>query len=284
MSVKNFIPTLWAEGMLRDLDAKSDFAEDCIRDYEGALKQKGDQVRIPTAGEITIKNGKDVVNNTIDAPERPEGGAVTLVVDQERYFNFAVNDVDKAQSMPNIMEEYRQSAAEGMAQEEDAYLASLVAKDEAVKIYGKAPLKVVAGTAGEGEVNAMYLLDLAVERLRENNVADKTKIVVTVPPKFLTLLNRELIDKDTDNSKRISSGYYGTYNGIVIKWSNNVKMQGGVYHMPIRTKRAMAFVRTLVETEAYRPERSFADAIKGLELFGGKIVRPKEIFDLNVTF
>ena len=50
----------------------------------------------------------------------------------------------------------------------------------------------------------------------------------------------------------------------------------------IKTDKAIAFVNPMTHTEAYRPESSFSDAVKGFVLYGGKIVRPKEMINLNV--
>ena len=45
----------------------------------------------------------------------------------------------------------------------------------------------------------------------------------------------------------------------------------------MRTKRAIAFAEQLSEIEAYRPEKRFADAVKGLHLYGVKVVYPEEM-------
>ena len=50
----------------------------------------------------------------------------------------------------------------------------------------------------------------------------------------------------------------------------------------IRTKKAVAFASGIDETEAYRPEQLFSDAIKGLNTFGAKVVRPKEFYSILV--
>jgi hypothetical protein len=52
----------------------------------------------------------------------------------------------------------------------------------------------------------------------------------------------------------------------------------------IRAKRAIAFAQPLTHTEAYRPEKKFADAVKGFILYGAKVVRPKEIININVKY
>ena len=71
-----------------------------------------------------------------------------------------------------------------------------------------------------------------------------------------------------------------------IKVSNNVHTakvgSNNVQHVMVRTERAIAFARPMVHTEPYRPESGFSDAVKGFILFDAKIVRPKELFTMNV--
>ena len=52
----------------------------------------------------------------------------------------------------------------------------------------------------------------------------------------------------------------------------------------IRTQRAIGLAKPLTHTEAYRPEKKFADAVKGFILFDAKVVRPKEIININVKY
>lgn len=76
------------------------------------------------------------------------------------------------------------------------------------------------------------------------------------------------------------------YGKVVIKLSNNVKKtdDGGTDNIMIRTQRAVAFAKPLTHTEPYRPEKKFADAVKGFILFDAKVVRPKEIYNINVKY
>ena len=68
--------------------------------------------------------------------------------------------------------------------------------------------------------------------------------------------------------------------------SNNVKKtdDGATDNIMIRTQRAIAFAKPLTHTEPYRPEKKFADAVKGFILFDAKVVRPKEIYNINVKY
>ena len=288
MAYQNFIPTVWNEGIERELERICVFAEDCNRKYEGSVKEKGESVKILGVGKPTIKSlAKANKNNDIDAPEEIEDTSVIMYINQIRYFNYMVGDIDKAQAVGGIMDALEQETSEGLANEVDTYIASK-AVDESVKaLYGKTPVKVVANeNAGEGEKYVLDILDEALQKLYENDVKSTTKIVVTVSPRFFTLFKRAYINKDTDNSEMLKNGRVGKYGNIIVKMSNNVHTtsNGAVDNIMIRTQRAIAYAKPLTHTEPYRPEKKFADAVKGFILFDAKVVRPKEIININVKY
>ena len=288
MAYQNFIPTVWNEGIERELERICVFAEDCNRKYEGSVKEKGESVKILGVGKPTIKSlAKANKNNDIDAPEEIEDTSVIMYINQIRYFNYMVGDIDKAQAVGGIMDALEQETSEGLANEVDTYIASK-AVDESVKaLYGNSPVKVVANeNAGSGEKYVLDILDEALQKLYENDVKSTTKIVVTISPRFFTLFKRAYINKDTDNSEMLKNGRVGKYGNIIVKMSNNVHRtsNGAVDNIMIRTQRAIAYAKPLTHTEPYRPEKKFADAVKGFILFDAKVVRPKEVININVKY
>lgn len=288
MAYQNFIPTVWNEGIERELERICVFAEDCNRKYEGSVKEKGESVKILGVGKPTIKSlAKANKNNDIDAPEEIEDTSVIMYINQIRYFNYMVGDIDKAQAVGGIMDALEQETSEGLANEVDTYIASK-AVDESVKaLYGNTPVKVVANeNAGTGEKYVLDILDEALQKLYENDVKSTTKIVVTISPRFFTLFKRAYINKDTDNSEMLKNGRVAKYGNIIVKMSNNVHRtsNGTVDNIMIRTQRAIAFAKPLTHTEPYRPEKKFADAVKGFILFDAKVVRPKEVININVKY
>ena len=286
MSYANFIPTVWSEAIQRELERNRVYVEDCNRQFEGEIKKKGDTVRILGVGKPKIKTVlRKNSSADIDGPEEVEDTSVTLVVDQIRYFNYMIDDIDKAQAVGGVMEALNKEAAEAMANEEDRYISNLILRPDVTRLH-TTPLKVVDGTAGTGEVNALAVIDNALQALYEMDVNPTTKIVMTVSPRFYTLFKRAYIGKDTDNSEYMKNGRVARYGNAIIKMSNNVARSDdeAVDHLMIRTQRAIAFAQSVSHVEAYRPEKKFADAVKGYELFGAKIVRPKELLDINVTY
>lgn len=287
MSYANFIPTVWNEQINRELERLCVFVEDCNRKYEGKVKEKGESVKILGVGKPTIRSiAKSARNNDIEAAEEIEDTSIIMQINQIRYFNYKIGDIDKAQAIGGVMEALQEETSEGLANEVDTYVANLAKKDEAVKIYATAP-KVVSGTAGQGEVNVLDALDLAAQKLYENDVKQSTKIVATVTPRFFTKFRKDYASKDTDNSDILKNGKVAMYGNLTIKMSNNVAKartttDGDTDLIQVKTQRAIAFAKPLTHTEAYRPEKGFADAVKGFILFDAKIVRPKEMFILNV--
>lgn len=279
MAYANFIPSVWNEGINRELERLCVFVEDCNRQYEGSVKKKGESVTILGVGKPTIKSlAKANRNNDIDAPEEIEDTSVIMYINQIRYFNYMVGDIDKAQAVNGVMDALEQETSEGLADEVDKYVASFAVDSSVAKLYSEATTVT--------KDNILGVLDLAIQKLYENDVKATTKIVVTISPRFYTLFKQAYIDKDTDNSEMLKNGRVAKYGNVIVKMSNNVHKtdSGATDNIMIRTQRAIAFAKPLTHTEPYRPEKKFADAVKGFILFDAKVVRPKEVININVKY
>jgi hypothetical protein len=135
--------------------------------------------------------------------------------------------------------------------------------------------------------NVLDILDDAIQKLQENDVNFAGGgVTVTVSPRFYKLFKQAHIKIGTDNIKYMENGKVAMYGNVTVKLSNNVCKtdDGATDNIMIRTKKAIAFVNPLTHTEAYRPEKSFADAVKGYVLFDGVVARPKEIININVKY
>lgn len=279
MAYTNFIPSVWEESINKELERVCVFAEDCNRQYEGSVSNKGDSVHILGVGKPTIKSlEREAASGEIEDAEELEDTSVILNINQIRYFNYKVGDIDKAQAVGGLMDALSSETSEGLANEMDKFIADLATDAQVSK------LNSTATTVTKD--NVLDMLDDAIQRLQENDVNMSSGITVTVSPRFYKLFKQAYVGKDTSNSEELKNGKIAMYGNVAVKLSNNVaKTEGGaVDNIMIRTKRAIAFVNPLTHTEAYRPEKSFADAVKGYALFDGKVVRPKEIININVKY
>ena len=286
MSIKNFIPEVWAEEIERELAKKCVFAEDCNTKYEGKVTQQGESVKILGVGKPTIYTiDRADAAKEIEAAEQIEDASTIMHINQLSYFNYEVGDVDKAQAKGGVMEALASETTEALAATMDMHIAQRALEKGLKKLF-ETPKKLVTGTAGSGEANVLELIDDAATVLYENNVPSSAKIVINVSPRFYKLFKREYGVKDTDNSEILKTGRVAQYGSVWVKMSTGVATtdKGAVDHIMIRTQRAIAFANPHTFTKAYEPEKKFADAVKGYSLYQAKVVRPKELVVIPVTY
>lgn len=275
MSYKNFIPEVWAETIERDLERNHVFVADTNRQYEGKVEKLGDSVRILGVGKPSITTNTKAGFKGLQDPEEIGDTSVTMIIDKIAYFNYKVDDIDKRQAVGGLMEALSAETSEGLADEEDRAVSELAKDPMAVRLYKTA--KAVT------KDNILDVLDEGYQKLLENDVKPSTKVTVTLDPALWTIFKQAYIAKDTDNSAMLENGKAAKYGGMTIKISNNVAKDGTTKLVQMKTDRAIAYARPMTHTEPYRPEKSFSDAVKGFILYGAKIVRPKEMFVLNLT-
>lgn len=290
MSINNFSPTLWADAILAHYMTKLVFVERCNRDYEGEIQQKGDSVRINSVSDPTIFN---VTKDTdITAVEALNGSTEVLVINQHKGFNFQIDDVDKAQNDPKVMAEATKRAGYGLAKQADLYVAGVMqAAVAAVNQLAAVTLGTGAGDddAYETLVNLNILLD-------EADVPEGMRWCI-VPPWVRGLLQKDprFVSFGTGpNLATASNGYARDIDGMSIFYSNQVNgatagtaaVKGGPYTILAGSTDAVTFAAQIpagTGTEAYRPEKRFADALKGHFLYDALVQRPNSIASVVAT-
>ena len=275
MSITHFVPTIWSETLYQELQKNFVAVNHCNRDFEGEIKKKGSVVNICGLGEIILKTYTK--NSDITSPETLSDNATQLVIDQAKFFNFQIDDINRAQCSPKLMEAAMQRAAEVIANDADRHIFSLY------KSAGK-----TITNAKDGEETLFDTILAAREYLYENNVGDGTELFLEVSPKVAARILKEKIAIPSTSEETIASGYLGSIFGCKIYVCNNVTVntsgENPVHNCYLRTKRAITFADQISEVEAYRPEKRFADAVKGLHLYGAKVVYPKEFVCIGVEF
>jgi len=278
MSVSTFIPKLWSARLLYHLDKLHVFANLVNRDYEGEIKQFGDTVHINQLGDITIKDYKKGTN--IDTPEELNMSDQSLVIDQAKYFNFAIEDIDKAQVRSPLMDSAMQRTAYGLKDVTDNFIAGLMAKDGKIKIGSTAtPIALTADNAYTTLVQLKVTMDKA-------NVPTNGRWVV-VPPEFegLMLNDTKFASAYGTNAEgRIIEGLVSRACGFDIYISNNVPVTAGKYSIVASNNTTTTFAEQIVSVEAFRPESSFKDAMKGLNVYGAKVTQGDAVAVLTATF
>lgn len=264
MAYENFKPTVWSKYIQHELECKNVLVKNCNRKYEGEAK-RGREVKIIGVAPPTIGNytGAD-----IGTPETLPDSATVLKIDQAKYFHFQVDDVDKAQALPGMMEAYMTEATRAMAIVRDRYVAA-----QAVDAGGFSASAAITTAAA-----AKAAVDDGIEWLRTNDVNVDDEVVIELAPFLYRLLRDQLIELKTDNNSLIAKGSVGMYDNCKVFLTNNLYNDGTDDYMMLRSTRAVAWADGIEDLEAYRPERHFSDAVKGLYCFGAKVVRSKEFY------
>lgn len=270
MAISNFIPTIWSENLYRELDKQYIAVKNCNREYEGDIREKGASVKICGVGDVAVF---DYTKNTdMGEPSDLSDTECTLNIDQAKGFHFQIDDIDRAQATPKLMNEAMRVAANALADTADRYIYSLYAQ---------------AGTTiTDAAVTKDSIVGLIIDartKLMENNVSGSRDVIVEVSPAIAALILKAKAELSTDNREVLEDGCIGSICGCRVYVSNNIHVVESAHKCIVRTRRAVAFAEQLSEIHAYRPEKRFADAVKGLHLYGAKVVYPSEMVLLDLT-
>lgn len=277
MSLQNFIPTIWAAEILNTFEKTHVLASLCNKDYEGEIRGQGDTVKITAIGEISVASY--VKNSTSITPEELQTAQTVLVIDQAKYFAFKIDDVDAAQANVKVMTKAMNKAAIKLSETVDTAIAGLYAS--------------AAHTVTDASFDSALALDTlarAAQYLNEES-APKAGRWLVLPPWAITklLLAKMLNTEGTVNAENeFQNGRIGRCMGFDIYESNNLTQSGTdpdytVYAMA-GVREAITYAEQIVKVEAYRPEGGFTDAVKGLHVYGYKVIQPKGLVRLSLTY
>ena len=269
MAIDRFIPQVWSAKLLSELRKALVYGQPEVvnRDYEGDIAAAGDCVKIHGIGAVTVCDY--VKNADLPAPQTLSDEEQTLMIDQAKAFNFAIDDIDAAQQTPKLMTEAMADAAYRLAEIADRYIAAQHAQAGGRLGSDGAPV-----TAGKD--NAYDLLVDMATLLSEQNAPQAGRWVV-VPPWFHGLLLKDARFTGTGGAaaeRMLKNGAIGMAAGFVVLESNNVPAEDGKCKILAGVPAAWSYAEQVAEMNAYRPEKRFADAVKGLHVYGAKVVKP----------
>lgn len=267
-----FIPEIWSAKMLVSLKKSLVFGQPSVvnRDYEGEIRNQGDTVRIRSMSRPTI--GTYSKGSTTISPEQLTDAQRSLVIDQAKYFAFEVDDIDAAQSAGGELDTALTEAVYGLRDTADQFIAALYTGADSANQIGTVSVTTAA-------LAYTQLRKLSV-KLDEANVPQEGRFVV-VPPWYhgLLLEDDRFVRVDASGSDQgLRNGIVGRALGFDVLKSNNAPfVTGDDYAVIAGHPMAISFAEQIMKVEAYRPQDAFSDAVKGLYVYGAKLVRSSAI-------
>jgi len=294
MSVLAFKPEVWSKVILAAEKKSLVFGGPgiCNDDYEGEISGPGTTVHITQFGDPEVSDYAP--NETIEYQELDDAGQ-ELLIDQRKYFAFTIDDVDKRQAAGDMQAYLEDRAAYKLADTADQFIAGFyTGVSYANLLLGAdatnpstntnnaiAPAVYGGSSSAPADFYLKVVLPLKV-RLDEAYVPKQGRYLI-VPPWAEALLEQTqaFVSVATPAQQDVfREGLIGRVAGMDVYISNNsvefdVTNNGWV--VQAGHPMAITFAEQIVQTEALRLQTTFADAVRGLHVYGGKLVRPDHI-------
>jgi hypothetical protein len=269
VSINNFIPTVWSARLQAQFDKAFIFRNLVNGNWEGEIRNAGDSVKITTPGNITVNDYSGTVTY-----ETPQSTQQTLLIDQDKYWAFGVDDADRIQANVNLVDVYTRRAAVALADKVDQNIASLYTDTGATTV----ALDISANsTAVRGA-----LVD-ANKELDNNSVPRSGRWLVVSPTVLAGIMKSTDYTAASELGDELKvRGTVGMLEGFSIFVSRNVQISTQ-HKCLFGTTDAITFAEQLINTEAVRRDAAFEDGIRGRMVFGRKVVQPEALGLLNVT-
>jgi hypothetical protein len=297
MSINNFKPAIWSKVILGALEKNLVFGGPMVvnDDYEGEISGPGNVVKITQFGDPQI--GDYTQNENINYETLNDAG-LDLLIDQAKYFAFRIDDVDRRQAAGDMQQYLEERASYRLADTADQFIAGFYTGCAAAIILPGAtpangsslvsgnyltPLPYGGADTNPADFYTKVLLPLKV-RLTQSNIPMQGRYVV-VPAWAEALLEQtqafiSVTDMQGNASQVFQEGFIGRAAGFNIMVSNNsveYDTVNGACVVQAGHPMAVTFGEQIVETEALWLQTSFSDAVRGLHVYGGKLVRPDAI-------
>jgi hypothetical protein len=293
----NFIPEIWSGKLIENFYDATVLAAISNTDYEGEIRQFGDTVNIRTTPEITIRDYVKGQTLTVENPDKPK---LQLVIDKGEYFACVEDDVDKVQSDINLMDTWSKDASERMKIKIDQRVLTDIlpgiASTNKGATAGEQSASFNLGTNAspltvtkDGASSTTSVVDLLVDLgtvLDEANAPEMDRFVV-IPAKMAGLIKKsELKDASLtgDSMSIVRNGRLGMVDRFTIYVSHNLNVSSGKYSIIAGHKMGFTFASQMTNMETIRSESTFGNIIRGLQVYGYKVVKGEALAQAVIQF
>ena len=302
----NFAPQIFSQKVLKFF-RRASVAEDITNtDYTGEIENFGDTVNIIKEPTITVSSyTRGSVVNTQDLAD----DQITLTVDQANAFSFKIDDIEERQSHINFEALATSSGAFSLKRKYDANVlqaisdgAGIAGADDASLSGGLTTTNTSLGTASspinvEADDAGINLMLLMARVLDDQSVPEENRWFVAPPifyEKMFQAGNKIAeVQVTGDASSNLRNGLATpgtlagfscykstalnstagtdqvTLSGVATDASENVILAGHIS--------STATASHIAKTEVVRSTESFSDVVRGLHVFGRKVLRPEAI-------
>ena len=286
----NFIPEIWSGKLIENFYDATVLAAISNTDYEGEIRSMGDTVNIRTTPEITIQT---YVKGQTLAVENPDKNKLQLIIDKGEYFACVEDDVDQVQTDIALMDMWSKDASERMKIKIDQRVLTDLLTDVHASNKGQTAGAISGdidlGVAGTPEaLTATNVIGKIVDMgtvLDEANCPETGRFLV-IPAKMAGLIKQsDLKDASItgDGSTPLRNGRLGMIDRFTVYVSHNLKKSGSEFSVIGGHTMGFTFASQMTNMETIRSETTFGNIIRGLQVYGYKVVKPEALATMIVT-
>lgn len=286
----NFIPEIWSGKLIENFYDATVLAAISNTDYEGEIRNMGDTVNIRTQPNITIRDYVKGQNLVVENPDKPK---IQLVIDKGEYFSCVEDDIDRIQSDVNLMDMWSKDASEQMKIKIDQrvltdMLPGIAAQNKGATAGAKTASFNLGTTGAPVAVTKADVVDLIVDMgtvLDEANVPESDRYLV-IPAKMAGLIKKsDLQDASLtgDSTSIVRNGRLGMIDRFTIYMSHNLYVDSGKFSVIAGHKMGFTFASQMTEMETLRAQSTFGNIVRGLQVYGYRVVKPEAIAQAVIT-
>ncbi|WP_319476849.1 P22 phage major capsid protein family protein [Marispirochaeta aestuarii] len=273
MAIIESIPQIVSKAVLMALEKRLVFRTFFNSDYIGDASE-GNSVAIIGVGSATVSSysrNEEITYGvmTDDSQELPLG--------QEDYFAIRIDDLDAVQARPDLLAACAKDAVYQLDDVLDSYLAGLLNDGATLDVMDSETSPVSVTSA-----NVLRVLT-RMSRLLDEAKVPRERRGVAVPPWFVEKLVLSGADVRTENAEAFNNGWVGSCAGFDIRMSNNTPLESDASVIIGASDIAATAAIQVRKVEKIRLEKFFADGVRGLTCYGGKVTRPACVARLVCT-
>ena len=286
-----FIPEIWSGKLIENFYDATVLSAISNTDYEGEIRRMGDTVNIRTQPNITIRDYVKGQSLTVEQPEAPK---LQLLIDKGDYFACVEDDVDRIQSDVKMMDMWSKDASEQMKLKIDRRVLTDILPDIGAfnkgATAGEKSASFNLGTTGTPvALDKTNVIDLIVDMgtvLDEANAPETDRFLV-IPAKMAGLIKKsDLKDASLtgDGTTPLRNGRLGMIDRFTLYVSHNLNVASGKTSLIAGHKMGFTFASQMTEMESIRAESTFGNIVRGLQVYGYKVVKPQALAQAVISF
>ncbi len=274
----NWAPAIYSQKVLKFFRTASVVEDITNTDYAGEIENFGDTVKIIKEPTITVSS---YARGSVLSPQDLQDDQLTLVVDQGNAFAFKVDDIEERQSHVNWESLATSSGAYALKNEFDTNVIAAMVSGAGTTVGSDGSGQDVGFASGE--VDPINILANHARRLNSNDVPEENRWFLA-PPQFweqAAQTSSKLMDASVtgDSASPLRNGkiHAGKIQGFSCYMTNNfaASSTSNYYKVLSGHMSAVATANHIAKTEVVRDPDSFADIVRGLHVFGRKVIRSK---------